>query len=47
MISEVFSAFGEQSPMSVMMRALMKGVFRPQRLDEIFATHARVEYYHA
>jgi hypothetical protein len=44
MLAEVFTAFVEQSPVSVMMRALMERLFRPQRLDEIFETHAKVQY---
>jgi len=30
--------------MSVMMRGLMESVFRPQRLDEIFETHSKLQY---
>ena len=44
MLAEVFTAFVEQSPVSVMMCALMERIFRPQRLDEIFETHAKVQY---
>jgi hypothetical protein len=44
MLGEVFTAFVEQSPVSVMMRALMERIFRPERLDEIFETHAKVQY---
>ena len=44
MLDEVFTAFVEQSPVSVMMRALIERIFRPERLDEIFETHARVQY---
>jgi hypothetical protein len=44
MLQEVFTAFVEQSPVSVMMRALVKRIFRPERLDEIFETHAKVQY---
>ena len=43
MLGEVFTAFVEQSPVSVMMRALMERIFRPERLDEIFETHAKVQ----
>jgi len=43
-LASVFDAFIEQSPVSVMMRALMERVFRPQRLDEIFAAHAKLQY---
>jgi hypothetical protein len=44
MLADVFTAFVEQSPVSVMMRALMERIFRPNRLDEIFETHAKVQY---
>jgi len=44
MLTEVFAAFVEQSPVSVMMRALMERIFRPQRLDDIFAGQAKVQY---
>jgi len=44
MLAEVFTAFVEQSPVSVMMRALMERIFRPERLDELFETHAQVQY---
>jgi IS4 transposase len=44
MLSQVFDAFVQESPMSVMMRGLMESVFRPQRLDEIFETHSKLQY---
>ena len=44
MLADVFATFVEQSPVSVMMRALMERIFRPERLDEIFETHAKVQY---
>lgn len=44
MLASIFDAFVEQSPISVMMRGLMERVFRPQRLDEIFETHAKRQY---
>ncbi|ESA32436.1 transposase family protein [Leptolyngbya sp. Heron Island J] len=44
MLASIFDAFVEQSPISVMMRGLMERVFRPQRLDEIFETHAKLQY---
>lgn len=44
MLADVFTAFVEQSPVSVMMRALMERIFRPERLDEIFETHAKLQY---
>ena len=42
MLGEVFTAFVEQSPVSVMMPALMERIFRPEPLDEISETHAKV-----
>jgi hypothetical protein len=44
MLEEVFTAFVEQSPVSVMMRSIKARIFRPERLDEIFTTHAKVQY---
>jgi IS4 transposase len=44
MLSSVFDAFVQESPVSVMMRGLMEVVFRPQRLDEIFESHAKRQY---
>ena len=41
MLEDVFTVFVEQSPVSVMMRALMEQIFRPERLDEIFTTYAK------
>jgi Transposase DDE domain len=44
MLSSIFDAFVKESPISVMMRGLMETVFRAQRLDEIFESHAKVQY---
>lgn len=44
MLANVFDAFIEQSPLSVMMRALMEQVLAPHRLDAIFAAHAERQY---
>ncbi|MGB8698639.1 MAG: IS4 family transposase [Thermosynechococcaceae cyanobacterium] len=44
MLAPIFEAFAQASPVSVMMRGLMEQVFRPERLDEIFANHAKVQY---
>jgi hypothetical protein len=44
MLGSVFDAFVKESPVSVMMRGLMEYVFRPQRLDAIFESHAKVQY---
>lgn len=44
MLASIFDAFVEESPISVMMRGMMERVFRPQRLDEIFEAHAKLQY---
>lgn len=44
MLGSIFELFVEQSPVTVMMRGLMERVFRPEQLDEIFETHAKVQY---
>ena len=44
MLANIFDAFVEESPISVMMRGMMERVFRPQRLDEIFEAHAKLQY---
>ena len=44
MISRIFDAFVQESPVSVMMRGLLEVVFRPQRLDEIFKSYSQVQY---
>jgi IS4 transposase len=44
MLAPIFDAFIQESPISVMMRGLMEQVFRPQRLDELFETHAKLQY---
>jgi len=44
MLSSIFDAFVQESPISVMMRGLMESVFRPQRLNEIFETHSKLQY---
>lgn len=44
MLSELVELFAKGSPISVMMRGVMEKVLRPERLDEIFATHAKVQY---
>lgn len=44
MLSSIFDAFVQESPVSVMMRGMMEYVLRPQRLDEIFESHAKVQY---
>jgi IS4 transposase len=44
MLASIFDSFVQESPISVMMRGLMEQVFRAKRLDELFATHAKVQY---
>jgi len=44
MLSSIFDAFVKASPISVMMRGVMEFVFRPERLDEIFESHAQLQY---
>lgn len=44
MLGPIFDAFAQQSPVTVMMRGLMEVVFRAERLDAIFAEHAKVQY---
>ena len=44
MLSSIFDAFVQASPISIMMRGLMEAVFRPPRLDEIFESHSKRQY---
>jgi len=44
MLAPIFDAFAQESPVTVMMRGLMEVVFRAERLDAIFAKHAKVQY---
>lgn len=44
MLANIFDAFVAASPISVMMRGLMEQVYRPQRLDEVFESHAQTQY---
>ncbi|MEL6231132.1 MAG: transposase [Cyanobacteria bacterium J06627_3] len=44
MLSEIVQRFAQESPISVMMRGAMELVFRPERLDDIFERHAKVQY---
>ena len=44
MLSSIFDAFVQASPISIMMRGVMEAVFRPQRLDEIFESHSKRQY---
>lgn len=44
MLASIFESFAAASPVSVMIRGMMERVFQPERLDEIFATHAQRQY---
>ena len=44
MLPELLDRFSKESPLSVMMRGMMEKVFRPERLDSIFRTNAKVQY---
>ena len=44
MLTEIVQRFAQESPISVMMRGVMELVFRPERLDDIFERHAKVQY---
>jgi hypothetical protein len=44
MLRSSFDAFVQESPVSVMMRGVMEYVFRPQRINEIFESYAKVQY---
>lgn len=44
MLASILDAFVQQSPVSVMMRGIMEQVFRAERLDTLFKTHAKVQY---
>ncbi len=43
MLASIFEAFASASPVSVMARGTMARIFHPERLDAIFASHARVQ----
>jgi IS4 transposase len=44
MLASIFDTFAQASPVSVMMRGMMERLFRPERLDEVFAEHSKVQY---
>ena len=44
MLSSIFEQFVEESPVSVMARGLMERVFAPERMDQLFETHAIEQY---
>lgn len=44
MLSSIFEQFVQESPISVMARGLMELVFAPERMDQLFETHAIEQY---
>ncbi|MEH2437584.1 MAG: transposase [Nostoc sp.] len=44
MLSSIFEQFIKESPVSVMMQALMSHIFAPERMDRLFTKHAQVQY---
>ena len=44
MLSSIFERFVQESPVTVMARGLMERVFAADRMDRLFATHAKVQY---
>ncbi len=44
MLEGIFEAFVKASPISIMMRGRMEYIFRPQRLEVIFETYAKLQY---
>ncbi len=44
MLSPVFDAFVEASPVSVMMRGLMEHIFNSERMNQIFKTKSDRQY---
>ncbi len=44
MLSPVFDAFVEASPVSVMMRVLMENIFNSSRMNQIFDTYSERQY---
>ena len=44
MITAIFEQFIEATPVTVMARGIMKRIFEPQALDELFETHAQRQY---
>ena len=44
MLDAIFDAFVQHSPISVMMRGLMERVLQPEKIDEIFARHGKLQY---
>jgi IS4 transposase len=44
MLASIFDQFVQMSPVSVMARGLMERIFAAERMDKLFATHAKVQY---
>jgi hypothetical protein len=44
MLDSTFEQFVQESPVTVMTRGLMERIFAPERMDRIFASHAKVQY---
>jgi Transposase DDE domain len=44
MLDATFEQFVQMSPVTVMARGLMERIFAPERMDRIFASHAKVQY---
>ena len=44
MINAIFSQFVEATPVTVMVRGIMERIFDPERLEELFETHALKQY---
>ena len=44
MLSAIFDQFVEASPISVMARGLMENIFAPEKMNEIFDTHAQHQF---
>lgn len=45
MLEEVFQQFVQQSPATVMLRAMMENIFSPKHLERIFSEHAQKQYH--
>jgi hypothetical protein len=44
MLASIFDQFVQMSPVTVMARGLMERIFAAERMDKLFATHAKVQY---
>jgi hypothetical protein len=44
MLTSIFDQFVQMSPVTVMVRGLMERIFAAERMDKLFATHAKVQY---